>query len=108
MPEVDNQDQSSLISIVPGLVLKTVVEDVGFSLLLKSGLFSDPHATPAHANEREVEPELFVCGSIVRGNVGAGGERADERMMVEIGDVLLEKGHSQWYFLAVVVKFHIV
>ena len=56
MPEIDDEDQSSLLAVMPGLMLETIIENIGFSLLLLTSLVTYTHTTAFHAHQRQVEP----------------------------------------------------
>ncbi len=65
MPEVNYQNQSCLLSIVPGLVLKTIIEHIGFPLFLLTNLVPNSHAASTNSSYREMKAKLFISGSIV-------------------------------------------
>ena len=108
MPEIYNQNESSLVAIVPGLVLETIIEHISFAFLLLSGLVTNSHATALNPNERQMEPEFLVGGSIVSHNVRFCGQGTKEGMVVGVWDEFIDELHGSWDFLAVFVEFHVV
>lgn len=93
---------------MPSLVLKTVVKNISFTFLLISSLLSYSHTTPTHPYQREMEPQLLVSWTVVRGDVGVRCECAEETMMIKIGNMFLKERHCERYFFAVIVKLHVV
>jgi len=69
MPKINDQNEPSFLTIVPCLMLKTIVKNISLSFLLLPSLIADPHSTAFDSNQRQMEPQLLVGGSIVRHDV---------------------------------------
>jgi hypothetical protein len=55
MPEVYDEDYSGLLTTVPGLVLKTVIENIRFAFLLLSCFFAHSHSAAADSHQGHME-----------------------------------------------------
>ena len=82
MPEVKNEVDSSLRSIVPRLVIEGVIEDDAFVLRKLLRFVSDAHPCTFGAHKWQVDPQLLPCGAIMRSNVGAWGEGGEKGMEI--------------------------
>lgn len=89
-------------------MLEAIVKDIRLALFLLASLVPYPHPAAFDAHQRKVEPELLICGSVVRSDVGLGNECTEEGVVVKVWDMFLYKGHCDWHFFAVIVELHIV
>lgn len=104
MPEIDDKDQPCFFSLVPGLMLKTIIKHISLSLLLHSSLIAHTHTTSTDASQWQMEPQLLISRPVMLHDVGILGECADERMMVIVGDVFFYHFHNEGYLLTVVIE----
>jgi hypothetical protein len=108
MPEVNNKDQSCLFSIVPCLVLKTIVKYICFSFLLMAGFITHSHSTTTHPSYGKMESQLLIGGSVVLHDVGVSCKGTDEGVVIVVGNMFVNHLHDEGHLLAVVIEFHIV
>jgi len=79
MEEVEDQDEPRLRAVVPRRVQEGVVEDDASSLLLLHLLVPDLELAAAGHQQRQLASQLRIAVSMVRRDLGAGGERRVER-----------------------------
>lgn len=60
MPEVYNEDNSGLFTIVPSLMLKRIIKNVALPVLLFASLISDTQATALNIHNRHMESKLRI------------------------------------------------
>jgi len=96
MPKVYNEDQSGLVSIMPCFVLKAVVKDIGFTFDLLFCLQSNPHLASGYPHQRQMKTQFFIGRAVMLHNVRVSSQSTDKRMMVVVGNVLMDKLHGEW------------
>ena len=108
VPEVEDQVDSGLLAVVPGLVVEGVVEYDALVLLQVLGLVADPHAGALRPHQRQVHPELLAGGAVVGRDVGAGRDCAEEGVEVVPRDHLLQDLDCFGHFGAVFEELDVV
>ena len=91
MPEVNNQDQSGFFSIMPSLMLKTIIKDIRFTSNLVSGFLVDSQSTVVDAHQRKMKPEFLIRWTIMFHDVGLGCQCTEKCMMVVVGNVFIDE-----------------
>lgn len=89
-------------------MFKTIIKNIGFSLLLISSLCCYSHPTSSSSYQRQMEPQLFVCWTMMFRNMWFLSQSTKERMMIDVWNILFDDGKRDGYFCTILCKLHIV
>ena len=85
MPDVDDEDESFLVGVIPYFVLETIIKEDAVALGPGAALVRDADDARVRDDEAEMEPEARVCGSAMGLEMGAGREEGEDERAAAVG-----------------------
>ena len=108
MPKINYQNQPCFVPIVPGLMVKTVIEDISFSCHLLASFIVNSHSAATDSHQRKMEPEFFVGWTVMPHYVRLRCQCAEKSVMIIVRNVFINELHGKGNLFAIVVEFHIM
>ena len=108
MPNINNQINPRLISIVPSFVIKRIVKNDAFVLFEVALFVADAHGGPFRPNQWQMNSQFLAGGSIMRSDVGSWYDCREKAMMIISRYQLLQNFDRFWHFCAIIHKRNIM
>ncbi len=108
MPEVKDKVDASVSAVMPSLMVERVVENNTFVLFQLLYIVTYSHPCSFNTHQRQVDPKLLTCRSVMWSDVTAWSQSTEESMEIVSWYNLLQNFNGFWAFFTILLKLYIM